>query len=477
MALDFIMYASAIVSVIVVIYMLIKKMDIKITLFLMGILLILISLAMGKDIAIKDFESTGSFLLDPLQVIVAQFKDTLGAAGFIILMLGGYTAYMSAIGANDVTVNVLTKPISKFKSVYILVPVVFLLGNLLSLVIPSASNLAIILLATLYPVLRKAGMSALSAAAVIATSATIVPTPLGSDNVAIAEELAKHPEFAGLTVSDYVFNYHAIVSIPTLIFIAIIHYFWQKRMDKKSLSNTNEATAEEISDGKNDLSKIEGGKLFKTVYAILPIFPIILLLVSYGIQISTGATIQITVEIATIVSLILAIICELIRHRGDNKALKDTESFFKGMGGAIPIVALLVAVSVYVTGLKSIGLIDALQSAMEGIHGQGLDFVLPLILVALTILIVLLSGSGIALFFAMVPLVVPLADAAGISPIALSIPMGLAGNLMRAVSPVAAVVLIVAGTTKAQPLEIVKRTSIPMIAGIVFMFILSMILY
>src|SRR5699024_507671 len=209
MSLDIIMYASAIFSVAVVIYMLIKKMDIKITLFLMGIILIFISIAMGKDIASKDFVSSGSFLLDPIQVIVDQFKSTLNAAGFIILMLGGYTAYMSKIGANDVTVNVLTKPISKIKSVYFLVPIVFLLGNVLSLVIPSASNLAIILLATLYPVLRKAGMTSLSAAAVIATSATIVPTPLGSDNVAIAEELAKHQAFSGLTVTEYAFNYHA----------------------------------------------------------------------------------------------------------------------------------------------------------------------------------------------------------------------------------------------------------------------------
>ena len=474
MSLDIIMYASAIFSVAVVIYMLIKKMDIKITLFLMGILLIFISIAMGKDIASKDFVSSGSFLLDPIQVIVDQFKSTLNAAGFIILMLGGYTAYMSKIGANDVTVNVLTKPISKIKSVYFLVPIVFLLGNVLSLVIPSASNLAIILLATLYPVLRKAGMTSLSAAAVIATSATIVPTPLGSDNVAIAEELAKHQAFSGLTVTEYAFNYHALVSIPTIFLIAVVHYFWQKRMDKKLVAQAVDTDVEEIEEKENLLA---GGKLYKFVYALLPIFPIILLLAAYAIQITTGSTITISVEVATIVSFILAIICELIRHKGNTNVLKTTEEFFKGMGGAMPIVALLVAASVYVTGLKSIGLIDALQSSMENVQGSGFGFVLPLILVALTILIVLLSGSGIALFFAMVPLVVPLADAAGISPIALSVPMGLAGNLMRAVSPVAAVVLIVAGTTKKEPLDIVKRTSVPMFAGLIFMFVLSMIFF
>lgn len=473
---NIIMYGSAIIAVAVVIYMLIKKMDIKISLFLIGIVLILVSTAMGNEIAVKDFVSTGSAWLDPLEVIVTQFKQTFTAAGFIILLLGGYTAYMSSIGANEVTVSALTKPISKIKSVYVLVPLVFLLGNALSLVIPSASNLAIILLATLYPILRKAGMSALTTGAVIATSATIVPTPLGSDNVAIAEELAKHSSFAGLTVTDYVFNYHALVSIPTLIVIAIVHYFWQKRMDKKANVQGQAGKDDEHVDA-GKVEAITGGKLYKTVYAILPIFPIILLLGNYAVQLTIGKSINISVEIATLVSFVLAIVCELIRHKGNKSVLEKTEAFFKGMGGAVPIVALLVAASVFVTGLKSIGLVDELQSAMQSIQGNGLDFILPLILVALTALIVILSGSGTALIFAMVPLIVPLAVAAGISPIAISVPLGLSGNLFRAVSPVAAVILIVAGTVKTDPIALVKRTSVPMIAGVVFMFVLSMIVF
>ena len=103
-----IMYGSAIIAVAVVIFMLIKKMDIKITLFLMGILLMFIGMAMGNGIGVKDFASTGAVWLDPLKAVADQFKDTLRSAGFIILILGGYSAYMSHIGANEVTVSVLT---------------------------------------------------------------------------------------------------------------------------------------------------------------------------------------------------------------------------------------------------------------------------------------------------------------------------------------------------------------------------------
>lgn len=465
-----IMYGAAILAVCVVVFMLIKKMDIKMTLFLIGIVLMYIAMAFGDGIAIKDFESSGIALLDPLKAIVDQFKSTITSAGFIILILGGYSSYMSQIKANNVTVSVLTRPIAKIKSVYILVPLVFLLGNVLSLVIPSASNLAVILLATLYPIMVRSGMSSLTAGAIIATTATVMPTPLGSDNVAIAAELANTTQFAGLTASDYVFKYHAIVSIPTLIIMAVVHYFWQRFQDKRAVSKG-------AVDAKlPDVEEVPGGKLFRTVYAILPLLPIILLIAVFALQ-SFGIKIDLSVEVAILFSLVIAIICELIRTRNGRETLKSTEAFFKGMGGALPIVALLVAGTTFVNGLKSIGLIDALQNAMTGIQGNGMGFVLPLILVALTALIVILSGSGTALFFAMVPLMVPLAAAAGISVLAISVPMGLAGNLLRAVSPVSAVIMIVAGTIKKEPLEIVKRTSVPMIAGTIFMFVLSMIMF
>lgn len=462
------MYSSAIISIFLVGYMLLKNMDIKITLFTTGLILIYIALLVGESIPIKDFKSTGILLIDPLEAVIIQFKSMLTRAGFVILMLGGYANYMNSIGANNVTVSVATKSIKGIKSVYILVPIVFLLGNMLSIVVPSASNLSIILLATLYPVLRQTGMSTLTAGAIIATTATIIPTPLGGDNIAMAQELASNSGYASMSVIDYVINYHAIVSIPTLIFIAVVHYFWQKHCDihlDKDITSSDDIVLEKIEDPK-------GSVLYKTVYALLPLSPIILLVASY----LSPYSFNMSVEIATIISFIIAIIAELCVHKDIKKVLAQTETFFKGMGNAIPIVVLLVAASIFVLGLRSIGLISSLQDAMSNIRGNNLGFILPLILVVISMIIVFLSGSGVALFYAMIPLILPLAIASGITPFAISIPMALTGNLMRAVSPVAAVVVIVSGSLKISPFKLVKRTSVPMLAGIVFMFILSTIL-
>ena len=465
----FLMYGLAIAAFALLVYLLIKKMDVKISLFLLGVILMYAALLMGKPLAFKNFSSTGLAFLDPLEIIIAQFKSTLSSAGFIILILGGYSAYMSHIEANKVTVSILLKPVKKIKSVYVLVPLVFLIGNFLSLVIPSASNLAIILLATLLPVLLESGMSVLTAAAVIATTATVMPTPLGGDNVAIAAELANTAQYAGLTVSDYVFKYHALVSVPTLLIMAVVHFFWQKIMDKKSGGIAADETIVQ-----KETNEAKHGPLFTAVYGLLPLLPIIFLIVIFVLDIAFSIKIKLTVEIATLCSFIIAVVCEIIRNKSAKKALEGTEHFFKGMGGVIPVVVLLVAASVFVVGLKSIGIMTHLQT---GIGGSGTGFALPLILLFLTALIVLLSGSGTALFYAMVPLMVPLAAAAGINVLALSIPLGLGGNLLRAVSPVSAVVIIVAGSVKKTPFEIVKRTSVPMIAGTVFMFILSMIVF
>ncbi|CAM3636747.1 C4-dicarboxylate transporter DcuC [Erysipelothrix anatis] len=452
------MFIVGALAVVAVVYMLLKKMDIKITLFAVGIILMVIAILNGNAI----IKEPVNVMVDPILSIIDQFKKQLSGAGLVILLLGGYTAYMSKIGANEVTVNTLTKPLSIVKSPYVLVPVVFLLGNLLSLVIPSASNLAIILLATLYPVLRRSGMSTLTAAAVIATTATVMPTPLGADNVAIAAEL-------GMPVAEYVFNYHAIISVPTILVMALVHALWQKYCDKKVTESADMDLELE------DVKEITGGALYKTVYTLLPLLPIVILLGVFGYNAMAGASLNLSVEVVTIMSFMIAVFCEIVRHRNGQEVLKTTESFFSGMGNAMGIVVLLVAASTFVDGLKAIGLITELQTIMSTTTASG--FVLPLILVVFTALIVLLSGSGTALFYAMVPLMVPLAVAAGISPYAVTVPMGLAGNLLRAVSPVSAVIVIVAGTVKQDPFEIVKRTSVPMIVGVVFMFVLSMIIF
>ena len=211
------------------------------------------------------------------------------------------------------------------------------------------------------------------------------------------------------------------------------------------------------------------------IYGLLPLLPIVLLLVIFFLNLVIGTKLNMSVQMVTLISFVVAVFVELLSKRKAQAVLKETGTFFTGMGDVMSIVALLVAAQTFVQGLTSLGIINLIQNAMQNMSGSGI--VLPIIMVLFTAVIVLLSGSGTALVFAMIPLIIPLSKAAGIDPVALSIPMQLAGNLLRAVSPVAAVVLIVAGTTKLSPIQIVKRTSVPMIFGVVMMLVMSLILF
>ncbi len=426
-----------------------KNYDAKVVLFVTGLILLYLAVLLGHPVLAAK-ASSGLSWVDPFKVVRDLFVKQYSNAGLIILTLFGFAAYMSHIGANQKVIEVLSKPLSGIRSPYILVPLVFWLGTLLSIIIPSAASLAVILMATLYPVLRAAKMTPLTAAGVIATTATIVPTPLGGDNVVAARVLGfEH-------VVDYVFYHHAPITIPAIIIMGFAHYFWQRYMDKKSPA-TGEMSLDE--------SKLKQNVEAPTYYAIFPVLPLILTIFFWLFFKSAKVGL---VEI-TLFSFALAFACEIVRRRNDpttngKKLLGDANLFFKGMGdGFSKVVVLIVAASTMVAGLSSMGLIDMISNSLQGVESAdtGLMFAFS----GITGLITFISGSGNAVFYSFIELIPQIAEKAGIDPIMVALPMQCTSNLIRAVSPVAAVVIIVAATIRENPLNIVKRTAVPLLVG------------
>lgn len=438
-------------------YAIAKNYDTKLVLFSAGSILMLAAATLGLPI-LSAGTGTGTVWLDPLKQIELDFIKQFSRAGIIIMVLFGFSAYMSHIGANDVAVKIMSKPIAKIRSPYILVPIVFWIGSLLSLIIPSAASLAVILMATLYPILRVANMSSLSAAGVIATTATIVPTPLGGDNVVAAKILGfEH-------VVDYVTLHHAVISLPVLAIIGIAHYFWQKYMDKRQ----GAAAFTDV-----DESKLAtNSQLPPAYYALFPLIPL-LLIVIFGLffrQIKIGL-----VEI-TLFSFALAFIVELIRKGDLREQMKNSSLFFTGMGqGFSQVVVLIVAASTLVAGLTAIGAIGTVASLVKEVNNAGIG--LMFIFSGLTALITLISGSGNAVFYSFIELIPSIATQAHVDPVMIALPMQLTSNLIRAMSPVSAVVIIVASVVKVSPIEVVKRTSVPLLIGFIATLIFTLIRY
>ncbi|NRC88416.1 C4-dicarboxylate transporter DcuC [Enterococcus faecalis] len=446
------------VVLVVVAYLIVKNYHPALSLIIGALVLLACAWMLGHPIYPAG-EGTGFGLFD----IFLKFKDTIiaqvSSAGIVIMILFGYSGYMNAIGANQMAVNFLVKPLMKIKRKSLFVPVVFLIGNLMSLVVPSASSLAIILMSILYPMLASMGISSLTAAGVIAMTATIMPTPLGADNVIAANTL-------GYDVLNYVV-WNAKISLPSLLIIAVAQYFWQKYCDKK------EGEAAYVSLNEEGLSKQKEFDVPK-FYAILPILPL-LLIVGVGIAGMFVKGITMDIFVLTFISFFIAVLVETLRLKSFKKVQDTAVEMFKGMGqGFSQVVMLVVGGSLFTSAIQTLGIIDSIIASVEASSSAGI--VTTLIFSGATTLFGILSGGGLAMFYAVIELIPGIAEKAGIDGILISLPMQMIANLTRTISPVAAVVMIVASTVGVSPIRILKRTSVPTIIGIISVIVLSILL-
>jgi DcuC family C4-dicarboxylate transporter len=243
--------------------------------------------------------------------------------------------------------------------------------------------------------------------------------------------------------------------------MAIATFFWNKYLDKKD--NT---PMEKI-----DVSDIQADA--PAFYALLPFLPII------GVFLFNGRTIEgLELDIYTIVVLSIfigALVHYVVNKFDGKKALEDMDACYDGMADAFKgVVMLLVAAGVFAQGLMSIGAIDNLLHLAETAGAGGIA--LMFILTALTVAAAIATGSGNAPFYAFVELAPSLAAKMGINPAFLIIPMLQASNLGRTISPVSGVVVATSGMAHLSPFEVVKRTSVPVLAGLITVILGTMVL-
>lgn len=457
----------ALLAIIAVVYLIYKKVHAAAAIFMVGVILLMLAAATGRaDYRTTEIEATGNAFYDQLLVVDALFKSRFSGIGMAIMVLFGFVAYMRHIGADAKTVVALSSPLQRFKGSYWLVPVGFLIGNLLSLVIPSASALSLLLVATLLPALIAAGLTPLTVGAIVVTSSTIIPTPLEAG-------LIQGAELTDMSVTEFVYGSVALATVPTLVITAFVHMWWQHHCDKddaRKYAAEHDGQLPERDNAVEEAIKRAAG--LPGYYALLPLLPLLLIIVSAILNRTGVLPFEADILPVTVVSLVIAIIIESIRHKNVNDAIDGAASFFKGMGeGAAGVVALLVAAAVLVEGITQMGIIDMLTDSAAGSSGAAVLIVL--VFVGATAAMAALTGSGTAPYFAFSEVVPSLASESSIhAPQMLTAIWG-TSNLMRQISPVNAAVLIVSGAIKVNPIRLVKRTMVPMIVATILNVIFS----
>jgi DcuC family C4-dicarboxylate transporter len=181
---------------------------------------------------------------------------------------------------------------------------------------------------------------------------------------------------------------------------------------------------------------------------------------------------KIDTNVAMLSGTVIAIAIEFIRRKPGKEILKDLESFWSGMTeNFASVILLIVAADIFAKGLISLGFISGLTSTCMhfGLGGAGIGVVMSIMIFLASILM----GSGNAAFFAFGPLVPEIAASLSYDSVKIILPMAFAASMGRTVSPIAGILVAIAGIAKVSPMDIVKRNLIPLCLGLVVMLCIN----
>ena len=434
------------IAIVLVAYYIVKGYSATGVLMFGGLVLLLISVLMGHSILPEGVKSTGSTYFDILEYVKYLLGNRGGGLGLMIMVLCGFSVYMTHLGANDVVVKLVSKPLKNIRSPYILMVFAYFLACLMSFAVASATGLGVLLMATLFPVMVNVGISRGAAAAICASPISIILSPTSGD-VVLSAEISKIP------LGEFAFGTALPVSIFAILGIAVAHFFWQRYLDKKEGVQVERLNADEIK------------TTAPNYYAILPLLPII------GVLVFDGKWGLPNLHIVTVMVLcfIITAAVDFLRSFNAKQTFDNLVVAYRGMADAFGVVMLLVAAGVFAQSLSTIGFITNLIDSAQTFGGSA--FFMMLVLAVITILATMATGSGNAAFYAFAELIPTLATKMGVNPAFLTIPMLQASNLGRGLSPVSGVVVAVSGMGKISPFEIVKRMSVPMLVGFICVII------
>ena len=435
------------IAIVLVAYYIVKGYSATGVLMFGGLVLLFISVLMGHSILPEGVKSTGSTYFDILEYVKYLLGNRGGGLGLMIMVLCGFSVYMTHLGANDVVVKLVSKPLKNIRSPYILMVFSYFLACLMSFAVSSATGLGVLLMATLFPVMVNVGISRGAAAAICASPISIILSPTSGD-VVLSAEISKIP------LGEFAFGTALPVSIFAILGIAVAHFFWQRYLDKKEGVQVERLNADEIK------------TTAPNYYAILPLLPII------GVLIFDGKWGLPNLHIVTVMVLcfIITAVVDFLRSFNAKQTFDNLIVAYRGMADAFAgVVMLLVAAGVFAQSLSTIGFITNLIDSAQSFGGSA--FFMMLVLAVITILATMATGSGNAAFYAFAELIPKLATQMGVNPAFLTIPMLQASNLGRGLSPVSGVVVAVSGMGKISPFEIVKRMSVPMLVGFICVII------
>lgn len=432
--MQFMLVLLTLACVVVVATLILKRVNPIFTFFFSGVIILFIATAIDGESVLGD-ATLGNIFLDVFGEITDSFKTTVSGVGAIIMTVTGYAVYMSHTKSSEKLAFLATRPLSHLKNPYLVLSGVFVVGVILKLVITSQAGVAMLLLASTFPILMAVGIHPLTAASLL----TLVCFDWGpvDGSTLFAAEVAE------MDVVELFVKYQAKIVLSAMVVLAVVIPFYYKWADKRAIAHGTQ----EVPDRKHlENPSVPGW------YAVLPVLPIVIVLAAYF---TPGITIDVVT--ANFISLLAVFLIELIR-RQDRKAVPgDMKVVCKAMGTAFSnVVMIIISASVFATAINKLGGITIIADSLAEVKGA---VVLSIILMAvICFLAAMIMGSGAASWFAFGPLAPGIAAKLGVEQIKFLIPMELGAAIGRGASPVAGATIAIAGYAGQDVMAVVKRT-------------------
>ena len=287
----------------------------------------------------------------------------------------------------------------------------------------------------LIPVMLRAGIKpAAAAAAVFGGTMGSLLSPGSAHNPFIAN-------MAGMDMMDFI-AYHTPWSISVGVISAVGLLIWCFILgDHKGDKNA-----------KAEVKVVDDGFKANPIMAFLTLVPILILVVG---NVWVPAM-KMGVAQAMVLGAVIMLVAAMIIQRTNPQEF--TKQFFNGLGKAYgDVMGIIIAAGVFAAGLQASGLIStfiALLKESNDIARWG-GSVGPWLLATI-------SGSGDAATFAFNEAVTPHAKEFGMEIHSLGGLAYLCGAIGRTMSPIAGGMIVVCGIAQANPIEVAKRTAVPM---------------
>lgn len=414
-----------------------KNYEARLVLFLSGMLMTFIGVFFGGS-------SIG--FSQAVEAFVKQFVNGGLVPTYTTVMGFGYV--MSYTKCADHLVNALVRPLAKVPM--LVIPGAVIITWFLNIVLPSAVGIAAAVGVLLIPALIALKVRpVMAAAAVFLGTWGSVVSPGLMFNPQIADIAFKAGEIEApdaMIVIMAEFMPAFVGALVSAVALAVLAIFMKEGVGTQSIETvTNENKDEEFK--------------INYLYALVPILPLFLLVIAskqVGWLPTKVFTVPCCMLIGTGVGLVIGLINKL-------SAGEVSKKFCRGCGDAFCEVALLIAAAaVFASGMKSIGLTGALVDTMKGSESVAMASA-----VVGPWLMAVVCGSGNAAALAFNEVITPHAADFGMTVVQLGAVAQVAAGLGRTISPVAGGVIVIASIAGVNPIDICKRTFIPVCLALV----------